>query len=410
MFCDQCGEKLIKGSGFCDNCGFSVIESEDKKEGHLQKDNFLKKYKIPIAITLLAIFIFTLSFYLNSGGEIKSGKNLNQNTVINQKLDEAQQKLKELAQSNSPNKNTQIEELQKEVAELKKQQQSFATASAKKDSNKLSNSEIIAKVKPAVVYIETTEGMGSGMIIDSEGYILTNAHVVEGVSSTKIILSDKRTFTGYVIGRNNTIDLAILKIYSSDLRSIEIGDSDEISLKQGDEVFALGYPFGLEGDVSFKEGTISRRHVFDGITYLETSAEIHPGNSGGPLVNKMGQVVGVNTAIYGKQVSGISVGETIKFALPINFVKVFIPQLKSGGQVSNPNVSQPQVSSPSYNAPVSQWPPSVGSTVTIPRRILVAMAYNSNLSCVALTFTGDDLKLCDLYKYHKDEYYWNIVD
>ncbi len=102
---------------------------------------------------------------------------------------------------------------------------------------------------------------------------------------------------------------------------------------QGDDVFTLGYPFGLEGDVSFKEGTISRRISSNDTTYLETSAEIHPGNSGGPLVNKYGEVIGINTASYGQTIEGVIIGEAIKFAIPINIAKDIIPELKDGREI-----------------------------------------------------------------------------
>ena len=111
-------------------------------------------------------------------------------------------------------------------------------------------------------------------------------------------------------------------------------------MAQGDDVFTLGYPFGLEGDVSFKEGTISRRISDGDTTYLETSAEIHPGNSGGPLVNKYGEVVGVNTMAYGESIGGVSVGETIKFAISINTAKNLIPELKSGIIVIDPDTEK----------------------------------------------------------------------
>ncbi|HEY9584204.1 MAG TPA: trypsin-like peptidase domain-containing protein, partial [Candidatus Paceibacterota bacterium] len=121
----------------------------------------------------------------------------------------------------------------------------------------LSNTEIVAEVKPATVYIETTEGVGSGMIIDAEGYILTNAHVVAGVSTAKVKLSDGQLYSAEVKGRDEIIDIAILKISGENFPFVKFGDSDVIA--QGNNVFTLGYPFGLEGDVSFKEGTISRR-------------------------------------------------------------------------------------------------------------------------------------------------------
>lgn len=195
---------------------------------------------------------------------------------------------------------------------------------------KLNNAEIIKKVKPAVVYIETDSGSGSGMIIDSSGYVLTNAHVVSGVNQATIMISDKREFSGVVVGRDEKSDLAILKM-SGQFHYIDLGDSDKV--KQGDKIFTFGYPFGINDDVSFKDGTISRK--LDDNKYFEISAEIHPGNSGGPLVNEYGQVIGINTALYGQQIQGVIVGESIKIAIPINIVKNEIPKLKNGLSIIN---------------------------------------------------------------------------
>jgi S1-C subfamily serine protease len=195
----------------------------------------------------------------------------------------------------------------------------------------LSNTEIIKKVKPSTVYIETTQGSGSGMIIDNTGFILTNAHVVYDTNTAKIKLSDDRVFTASVIGRDEKIDLAVLKIDGKNFQKVIFGNSDNVV--QGDEVFTLGYPFGLEGDVSFKEGTISRTISDESATYLETSAEIHPGNSGGPLVDKYGDVVGINTAALGNLVKGVTVGETIKLAIPANIALSLLPELKNGRNI-----------------------------------------------------------------------------
>jgi len=216
----------------------------------------------------------------------------------------------------------------------------------------LSNTEIVAEVKPATVYIETTEGVGSGMIIDAEGYILTNAHVVAGVSTAKVKLSDGHLYSAEVKGRDEIIDIAILKISGQNFPFVKFGDSDAIA--QGNNVFTLGYPFGLEGDVSFKEGTISRRISDGDVTYLETSAEIHPGNSGGPLVNHFGEVVGINSAGFGKSIEGVTIGETIKLAIPINVVKGLISDLKTGREIlvedkSAKSTSQQKPSAPQQN-------------------------------------------------------------
>jgi len=211
----------------------------------------------------------------------------------------------------------------------------------------LSNSEIVNRIKPATVYIETDRGVGSGMLIDSDGYILTNAHVVSGVSAAKIKLSNGSLFSAEVTGRDEIMDLAVLKIAGNNLPKVTFGNSDNVV--QGEDVFTLGYPFGLEGDVSFKEGTISRKVIDDDITYLETSAEIHPGNSGGPLVNKYGEVVGVNTAMLGQQIEGITLGETIKLAIPINVAKSIITELKNGRNIVVEQKKSAQPSTPQQN-------------------------------------------------------------
>jgi len=201
----------------------------------------------------------------------------------------------------------------------------------------LNNAEIIKQLEDSVVYIETSDGSGSGFIVESNGYILTNAHVVQGVSSASVIFSDNSTLNSTVVGRDEEIDLALLKVNKSGLKKSVLGDSN--SVKQGDEIFTLGYPFGLKGDVSFKEGTISRTLTGDDYEYFETSADIHPGNSGGPLVNKYGQVVGINTAVFGESIAGISLGETIKLAIPINIFKNLLPDLKSGLNKINPDLN-----------------------------------------------------------------------
>jgi S1-C subfamily serine protease len=199
----------------------------------------------------------------------------------------------------------------------------------------LTNDQIIQKVKPAVVYIETNSGSGSGFIIDSNGYILTNNHVVDGAEYIKITLSDGRTFYPAKTAIDKSLDVAMLKINATGLPFLILGSSDENNLKQGDSVFTFGYPFGIEGDVSFKEGTLSRRLTYAERKWLEVSAEIHPGNSGGPLIDETGKVVGINTAIKGSAtLFGAMLGETIKFSIPVNDVKNYVPALKAGKHAS----------------------------------------------------------------------------
>jgi S1-C subfamily serine protease len=194
----------------------------------------------------------------------------------------------------------------------------------------LDNRSVISKVKPSVIFIETNTGSGSGFSISSN-LIITNYHVIDGSKTIKVKTSDDFSFTAIVLGYDQDTDIALLQIYGDvDLASVTLGDSDKLS--QGDRVFTFGYPFGLEGDVSFKEGTLSRVLRDGSSSFLEVSAEIHPGNSGGPLVNEFGEVVGINRMVFGKSIKGIQVGETIKLAIPINQLKKLLPSLKQGIQ------------------------------------------------------------------------------
>lgn len=297
---------------------------------------------------------------------------LNQIAELKSEIRDLKNRISELEEKTQSDKDKELEILRKEVEKLKTSalpQQVITDIPKPKviqppvtnTTNKLSNKEIISKVKPAVVYIETTEGSGSGMVISDDGWVLTNAHVVSGVSTARVKLSSNQLFIGKVVGRDQYVDLAIIKINSISLSAVELGNSDTI--EQGDEVFTLGYPFGLEGDVSFKEGTVSRRQIIEGETYIETSAEIHPGNSGGPLVNRFGQVIGINTGAFGKSIKGIILGETIKVAIPINTVRNYIPELKAGRNIveSTSLVGQEPIHTPlppSFSVPAPSSKPS----------------------------------------------------
>lgn len=169
--------------------------------------------------------------------------------------------------------------------------------------------------------------LGSGIIIDKDGYIITNNHVVEGADEIKVRLADEREFSAEVMGRDSKTDLALIKIKSfKDLPSVALGDSD--GLQVGDWVVAIGNPFGLShtvtaGIVSAKGRVIGAGPYDD---FIQTDASINPGNSGGPLLNMKGEVVGINTAI-------IATGQGIGFAIPINVAKEIIPQLKENKKV-----------------------------------------------------------------------------
>ena len=172
------------------------------------------------------------------------------------------------------------------------------------------------------------QSLGSGFIVDKDGHIITNNHMVDGADEIKVKLADGREFTAKVIGRDPKTDLALIKISSifKDLPTISLGDSDKIRV--GDSVLAVGNPFGLGHTVT--QGIISAtgRVIGSGPydDFLQTDAPINPGNSGGPLVNLKGEVIGINTAI-------IATGQGIGFAIPSNMAKTIIPQLKGKGKV-----------------------------------------------------------------------------
>ena len=219
-------------------------------------------------------------------------------------------------------------------------------------TRKLTSEEIYSKIEQSVVFIETTDSSGTGFIIESDGYLLTNAHVVEDVSKARVKLIDGRLFIASVIGRDENIDLALLKISASDLPIAELGDSSEEALRKGEQVFAFGFPLEFTESVTFTGGVLSARQVVGGVAYLQTDAQIHPGNSGGPLVNNKGQVIGINT--LGKSAVGIKAGELeriggtgIGFAIQANIARGLISSLKAGRNVvkSEPVISKP-VSTP----------------------------------------------------------------
>jgi serine protease Do len=174
-------------------------------------------------------------------------------------------------------------------------------------------------------------GLGSGIIINSDGHILTNYHVVDGADKIVVKLADRRAFDATVVGRDARSDLAVLKIAPRQaLQPARMGDSSR--LETGEWVFAMGSPFGLDrtvtaGIVSAKARRIPASVYYD---YIQTDISINPGNSGGPLLNLRGRVVGINAAMLSR--NGFSVG--INFAIPINLVKDLLPELLARGRVT----------------------------------------------------------------------------
>jgi len=177
----------------------------------------------------------------------------------------------------------------------------------------------VAKVEPAVVRIETTDAIGSGMFIDKSGYMVTCNHVVEDVQSATITLMTGEQYEGSVVGRDEPRDLAIIKVTVSgfDLPVVPLGNSDKLEI--GEEVIAIGYSLALEGKATVSKGVVSAFRTSDRVDYIQTDTAINPGNSGGPLINLKGEVVGIaNFKLVHEAVEGMS------FAVAINSAKPFI--------------------------------------------------------------------------------------
>ena len=181
----------------------------------------------------------------------------------------------------------------------------------------------VAKVEPAVVMVETDDVVGSGIIIDQFGYILTSNHIVEDVQTAIVILKEGGQFPSEVIGRDELRDLAIIKISASGFNFplVALGNSDK--LQTGEEVIAIGYSLGLEGSTTISKGIISAFRYSDSVRYIQTDASINPGNSGGPLINLNGEVVGIVTFKFvGEGVEGMG------FAIDINETKSLITETR----------------------------------------------------------------------------------
>ena len=170
-------------------------------------------------------------------------------------------------------------------------------------------------------------GVGSGFILSADGFVMTNAHVVDGADELLVTLTDKREFKAKVIGLDKRTDVAVVKIEATGLPAVKLGDVGR--LKVGEWVMAIGSPFGLENSVTAGIVSAKARDTGDYLPFIQTDVAINPGNSGGPLINMRGEVVGVNSQIYSR--SGGFMG--ISFAIPIDEASRVADQLRAGGRV-----------------------------------------------------------------------------
>lgn len=184
--------------------------------------------------------------------------------------------------------------------------------------------------QPQIPHESESKSLGSGFIISADGYILTNAHVIDSADQITVRLSDKREFRAKAIGADKRTDVALIKIEAQNLPTVRLGDVEQ--LKVGEWVVAIGSPFGFEssvtaGIVSAKGRSLPQENY---VPFIQTDVAINPGNSGGPLFNLRGEVVGINSQIYSR--NGGYMG--LSFSIPIDVAMEIQKQLRSNGKVS----------------------------------------------------------------------------
>jgi len=224
-----------------------------------------------------------------------------------------------------------------------------AAGPANYDAEEQNNIAVYKKALPSVVNITSTaltydffygavpqQGMGSGFVIDTEGHILTNFHVVEGARQVEVTTSDKKKYKAQIVGTDPVHDLAVIQIPNKAVPQAEIGDSKNLVV--GQKVYAIGNPFGLSGTMT--RGIISSIRSLKGQRgyideAIQTDAAINPGNSGGPLLNARGQVIGINTMIL---TGGVEQSAGIGFAIPISTAKAVLDDLVHLGRVRRPEI------------------------------------------------------------------------
>src|SRR3984957_8736344 len=180
---------------------------------------------------------------------------------------------------------------------------------------------------------EQSSGVGSGFILSADGYVMTNAHVVDDADNIYVTLTDKREFKAKLIGVDDRTDVAVVKIQATSLPAITVGDSNKVRV--GEWVLAIGSPFGLDNTVTAGIVSAKGRDTGDYLPFIQTDVAVNPGNSGGPLINMAGEVIGINSQIYSR--TGGFMG--ISFAIPIDEAMRVADQLKTSGKVTRGRIA-----------------------------------------------------------------------
>jgi S1-C subfamily serine protease len=263
------------------------------------------------------------------------------------------------------------------------------------------NIEVYRKLSPGVVnvhstsyardffgYVEPREGSGSGSVIDQEGHILTNHHVIEGAQKVAVSFGGQKNYAATVVGRDPDTDLAVIKLLETPkegLTVVPLGDSDKLEV--GQKVLAIGNPFGLDrtlttGVISGLQRPIRARNGRPIEGAIQTDASINPGNSGGPLLDSHGRMIGINSQILSP--SGASAG--VGFAVPVNIAKRIVPQLVRSGEVRRPKLG---ISSRDVELLKSQIDLPVSEGVLIWQVVPGGAAANAGLRGLTQTENGD---------------------
>lgn len=313
-------------------------------------------------------------------------------------------------------------DLQKIFAETSTESPTPGISDPSKVSDEQNNIEVYRAVAPGVVSIKTSarfetffgeefeqeSGSGSGSVIDKQGHILTNYHVIEGASKLTVSFGGDKVYPAKVVGGDPDTDLAVIKIDApaSELTVVEFGDSDRLVV--GQKVLAIGNPFGLDrtlttGVISALQRPIRARNGRPIDAAIQTDASINPGNSGGPLLDKYGRMIGINSQILTPAGGSVGVG----FAIPVNIAKRVVPQLIQFGEVRRPKLgaavrSVEELIASGYRLPVEQGLVILqvlpgGSADTAGLRGVTADGY---LGDILLSMDGQKMNsLDDLYRF-----------
>lgn len=253
-------------------------------------------------------------------------------------------------------------------------------------AKKLSTTDIAKKSSNSIVLIQTSKGHGSGFVFDQGKYILTNAHVVGNTNIVDLTLNGN-VYKGTVLGIDGNLDLAVISVDSVNFPNLKLADSNLVA--PGDEVVALGFPLYISPVVTVTKGIISAVYS----DAIQTDAAIHGGNSGGPLVNQNGEVIGINTFRLSRG------GESgLNFAIPSNVIKSVTAKLLAGQKSGITEV---------YN--ISN-PPTQGTTIDINESMISGIGLNPELTCAELFNISSERILCEWYTSYYTNYNWNIVN